>query len=132
MGFIQEEVMLRPIEEEADAVDNPSDVVNLEECLGIPLNEDWLQSLGLMEDEHNSPDYGVWYYFQDRRLIIKLNIRGSHRVEIYNSPLARVSFVHHLQNLHLLIIGDPLTVKSYPDLWNLYANGLGATQRQNW
>ncbi len=107
-------------------------MVNIEECLGIPLNEDWLQSLGLIEDEYNSPDYGNWYYFPDERLTIKLNIRGTHRVEFEHDPLRRISFVHQLQNLNLLITSEALHAKSYPDLWNLYVNGLSATSLSKW
>ncbi len=98
-GIGTDELSLRSIDEPSDPADN----VNIEQCLGIPLNEDWLQALELIEDEDNSPDYGVWYYFPDDRLTIKLGIRGTHRVEFENDPLRRISFVHQLQNLNLLI-----------------------------
>lgn len=125
------EVSLRFIETTLELENNSIDVVNLDECLGIPLNEDWLQALELIEDEDNSPDYGVWYYFPDERLTIKLAIRGTHRVEFENGPLRRISFVHQLQNLNLLITGEALHPKTYPDLWNLYLNNLAATQLVN-
>jgi len=118
------EVSLRFIETTLELENNSIDVVNLDECLGIPLNEDWLQALELIEDEDNSPDYGVWYYFPDERLRIKLNIRGTHRVEFEDVSLIRVSFVHQLQNLNLLITGETLKAKSYPDLWNLHISNL--------
>lgn len=102
-----DKLSLRSIDEPS----NPADNVNVEQCLGIPLNEDWLQALELIEDEYNSPDYGVWYYFPDERLTIKLAIRGTHRVEFENEPLRRISFVHQLQNLNLLITGKALHAK---------------------
>lgn len=132
VSISQEQLGLSSIEATLDLAGNTSDIVNIEECLGIPLNEDWLQSLGLIEDEDNSPDYGNWYYFPDARLTIKLNIRGTHRVEFEHDPLRRISFVHQLQNLNLLITGEAFHAKSYPDLWNLYVNGLSATSLSKW
>jgi hypothetical protein len=128
ISISEEQLTLRSIDEPSNSADN----VNVEQCLGIPLNEDWLQALELIEDKDNSPDYGVWYYFPDERLTIKLAIRGTHRVEFENGPLRKISFVHQLQNLNLLITGEALHAKTYPDLWNLYLNGLGATSLSKW
>jgi hypothetical protein len=99
-----------------DVVDNDIEVVSYEECSGIPLTKDWLQALGLKEDSDNSPDYGIWYDFPDERLRIRLDEDGPHRLEFEDIHLTRLSFVHQLQNLYLLITGDNLKATSHPEL----------------
>lgn len=98
------------------AVDNLIEVVKYNECSGIPLTEDWLRALELIEDEDNSPEYGIWYDFPDRRLRIKLNIRGAHRIEFEDVHLTKVNYVHQVQNLNLLITGGYLKAGRNPDL----------------
>lgn len=107
----QEQLKLRSLYESFDRVDNTSDVVNVEECLGIPLNEDWLQALGLIADPENHVYEEVWYNFPDERFSIKLNTSAPHKVELeYVIILKMVRFVHELQNLYFIITGEALKV----------------------
>ena len=110
-----DKLSLRSIDEKVDLVTNPIDVVNDEECSGLPLNEEWLQALGLSADPENSIYDEVWYDFPDMRFRIKLNTSPPHKLELEDVVILKmVSFVHELQNLYFIITGDDLKVSTYP------------------
>lgn len=110
-----DKLSLRSMDEKVDLVTNLIDVVNDEECSGIPLNEEWLQALGLSADPENAAYEELWYNFPDERFSIKLNTPAPHKVELeYIVNLKMVSSVHELQNLYFIITGEDLKVSTHP------------------
>lgn len=111
-----EGLSLRSIDETNELVTNPVEEVSVEECTSIPLNEEWLQALGLIADPDNAVYEEVWYNFPDERFSIKLNTSAPHKVELeYVIILKMVSFVHELQNLYFIVTGENLKVSTLPN-----------------
>jgi len=115
-----DKLSLRSIDEKVDLITNPIDVVNYEKCSDIPLNEEWLQALGLSADPENSIYDEIWHDFPDMRFRIKLNTSPPRKLELEDVVILKmVSFVHELQNLYFIITGNDLKVSTYP--YGVYA-----------
>ena len=111
-----DKLSLRSIDEKVDLITNTIDVVNNEECSGIPLSDEWVLALGLTADPENVIYDEHWYDFPDKRFRIKLDNPAPYKVELeYVIILKMVSFVHELQNLYFIITGENLKVSTHPD-----------------
>lgn len=110
-----EKLSLRSIDEKVDLITNTIDVVNYEECSGIPLSDEWVLALGLTADPENVIYDEHWYDFPDKRFRIKLDNPTPYKVELEDVVILKmVTYVHELQNLYFIVTGEDLKVGTHP------------------